>query len=189
MCIYTEKLDYCVYLTIYSGNKLPPFYIGSSTIQKVNDGYHGSVKSKKYEKLWRSELKHNPQLFKTRLIRTFATKRDALAHERKIHLLLNVTHNPLYVNLSVAQVDGVFGYPEKCPVVKTVSSIRKLKKSLKDFWESDASKETRKLLSKRSSGKTTPNMEKLENLQHAMVEPVKNILCLVCEEKIIQTLD
>jgi hypothetical protein len=34
---------YCVYLTCYRGNKLPPFYIGYSTIEKVKDGYKGTV--------------------------------------------------------------------------------------------------------------------------------------------------
>ena len=30
---------YCVYLTIYRGNKLPPFYIGYSSINKIKAGY------------------------------------------------------------------------------------------------------------------------------------------------------
>jgi hypothetical protein len=36
---------YCVYLTIYKGNNLPPFYIGSTSIDKIDGGYHGSVMS------------------------------------------------------------------------------------------------------------------------------------------------
>jgi hypothetical protein len=40
---------FCTYLTIYSGNKLPMFYIGSSTVKKVVSGYHGSVSSKIYK--------------------------------------------------------------------------------------------------------------------------------------------
>ena len=40
---------YVVYLTRYSGGKLPPWYIGSSTEEKVLAGYNGSVKSKKWK--------------------------------------------------------------------------------------------------------------------------------------------
>ena len=56
---------YCTYLTVYTGNKLPLFYIGSSTVDKVNKGYHGSVKSKKYKQTWEEELTNNPSRFKT----------------------------------------------------------------------------------------------------------------------------
>ncbi len=59
---------FCTYLTTYSGNKLPLFYIGSSSVERVNNGYHGSVKSKAYSTIWKSELKHNPHLFKTRIL-------------------------------------------------------------------------------------------------------------------------
>lgn len=55
--------NYCVYLTIYSGSKLPPFYIGSGTLDKIlNKGYRGSVTSKQFKKIWSQELKfyHNP---------------------------------------------------------------------------------------------------------------------------------
>jgi hypothetical protein len=66
---------FCVYLTIYSGDKLPPFYIGSSSISKVNTGYCGSVCSKRYKQIWVSELQQNPQLFDQRII-THWTKND-----------------------------------------------------------------------------------------------------------------
>ena len=59
---------YCVYLTTYKGNKLPPFYIGSTQVVQVERGYHGSVRSKKYEMMWKSELINNPHLFKTGFI-------------------------------------------------------------------------------------------------------------------------
>ena len=35
---------YCVYLTIYTGNKLPPFYIGSTSLKKINKGYNDLCK-------------------------------------------------------------------------------------------------------------------------------------------------
>jgi hypothetical protein len=40
---------FCVYVTFYRGNKLPPFYIGSTYLENMNRGYKGSPRSKKYE--------------------------------------------------------------------------------------------------------------------------------------------
>lgn len=42
---------YCTYLTIYSGSKLPPFYMGSSSLKRIQAGYKGSVKSKLYKNI------------------------------------------------------------------------------------------------------------------------------------------
>ena len=47
---------YCTYLTIYSGNKLPTFYIGSTSVEKIEQGYRGSVSSKRYQSIWEKEL-------------------------------------------------------------------------------------------------------------------------------------
>jgi len=62
--------DFVVYLTIYRGNKMPPFYIGYSSESKVLQGYNGTVKSRKYRDIWKSERQENPQLFKTLVIET-----------------------------------------------------------------------------------------------------------------------
>ena len=43
---------YCVYLTVYSGNLLPMFYIGSSSVKKIQNGYCGSISSKKYKNVF-----------------------------------------------------------------------------------------------------------------------------------------
>lgn len=59
---------YCVYLTIYTGNKLPIFYIGSTSVKKFMNGYRGSVSSKEYGKIWKEEIKLNPHLFISRLL-------------------------------------------------------------------------------------------------------------------------
>ena len=61
---------YCTYLTIYKGNKLPPFYIGSTSVDKINTGYHGTVSSKKYKDIYKQELITNPQIFKTKILTT-----------------------------------------------------------------------------------------------------------------------
>ena len=100
---------YCTYLTTYRGNKLPPFYIGSSTVKKVESGYRGSVSSKKYKSIWKSELKQNPDLFKTKIISLHETSEEAREKELKLQKALNVVHSPLYINQSYASVNGYFG--------------------------------------------------------------------------------
>lgn len=100
--------EYCVYLTVYRGNKLPPFYIGSSSVSKVDNGYRGSVSSARYKKIWKHELKNNPDRFKTKIIKTFVTRQDALDWEYKIQKKLAVVDNQLYCNLWYAC--GIFGY-------------------------------------------------------------------------------
>lgn len=100
---------YCTYLTTYKGNKLPPFYIGSSTIKRVKSGYNGSVSSEKYKQIWNSEQKLNNHLFNTTILTTHVNRQEALNKENMFHLTLNVTKNPLYINMSNAIPNGKFG--------------------------------------------------------------------------------
>ena len=100
---------YCTYLTIYSGNKLPPFYIGSSDVIKVHNGYHGSVTSKRYKSIWLSEIKHNPHLFKTRILTTHSDRESATDRERKFQIQLSVVDSPMYINEALASPTGFFG--------------------------------------------------------------------------------
>lgn len=105
---------YCVYLTTYRGNKLPSFYIGSSSIDNVlNKGYRGSVSSRKYKDIWESELTDNPHLFKTQIIRTTDTREEATSIELKLHIRLNVVKSPMYINMSLAKKNGFGGYDNK----------------------------------------------------------------------------
>lgn len=67
-----------MYLTIYRGDKFPPLYIGSTSIKRLNEGYIGSVKSVKYQKLWKQEQKQNPDLFETKILSTYFTREEAL---------------------------------------------------------------------------------------------------------------
>jgi hypothetical protein len=92
---------YCTYLTVYSGNKLPPFYIGYSTVKNINKGYHGSVYSKKYKTIWQQELKSCPERFKTTILTFHETKQNAVEQELKFQRQLKVIKNPLYINQSV----------------------------------------------------------------------------------------
>lgn len=92
---------YCTYNTIYTGDKMPPFYIGYTTVDKIKNGYHGSVASKKYKFIWKEELKNNPHLFETTIIDVYDTKEEAVAAERTLLESVQAHKNPLYVNMSI----------------------------------------------------------------------------------------
>lgn len=93
---------FCVYLTSYSGNKLPPFYIGSTSLSKIENGYRGSVKSKLWKDLWRAELKASNDLFRTKIVSTHQTRKEAFDKEEKLQKLLKCKQNPLYTNEAIA---------------------------------------------------------------------------------------
>jgi hypothetical protein len=92
---------YCTYVTCYSGNLLPPFYIGYSTIDKVNNGYRGSVSSKRYKAMWKKEIKERPDLFKTKIITIHDTSEEAKAREEDLQRKLNVIKNEMYANKAI----------------------------------------------------------------------------------------
>jgi len=100
---------YCTYLTVYFGNKLPMFYIGSSFVVKINNGYHGSVSSKKYKSIWQSESKNNPHLFKTKIISYHNTRKSATEKELFLQKKMNVVKSTMYINESFATVNGCYG--------------------------------------------------------------------------------
>ena len=100
--LFMEIKMFCVYLTVYKGNKLPPFYIGSSSVRNIQKGYIGSVGSIEYRDVWLSESKANPDLFEIKIISTHKTRLDAYRKEQKIQRLLNVVDCCLYVNKSYA---------------------------------------------------------------------------------------
>jgi hypothetical protein len=91
-------MKYCTYLTTYRGTKMPIFYIGRSTVERVNNGYHGSVSSKLYKDIWTKELEQNPHLFETKILTTHATKQEAAEQEEYFHKKHQVHKNPMYIN-------------------------------------------------------------------------------------------
>lgn len=91
-----------MYLISYRGNKLPPFYIGSSSIKRIEKGYMGSVASKRYKALWKDELENNRNLFNINIVTIHETREDAYKNERKFQETLNVLKNPLYVNCHIS---------------------------------------------------------------------------------------
>ena len=106
--IYSDQ-QYVVYHITYSGDKLPPNYIGSTSVTQINKGYMGSVCSKTYKTIWETELKENPHLFTLDIISYHDTRPHATWKELQIQQTFNVVKNPLFVNMSYAQKNGCFG--------------------------------------------------------------------------------
>ncbi len=95
------KLFVCYHIE-YCGNKFPPNYIGSTSLEKINDGYMGSVCSKEYAKSWKDEIKNNKHLFKLTIISYHTTRTEAYDKELKLQKIFNVIENDLFVNRSFA---------------------------------------------------------------------------------------
>jgi hypothetical protein len=91
-------MQYCTYLTLYRGNKLPPFYIGYTSIAKIERGYRGTVTSKQYKLIWKQELRDNPNLFKTVIISNHDSKEQAKQRETELQSYFSVHTNPMYIN-------------------------------------------------------------------------------------------
>lgn len=92
-------MKYCVYFTTYSGQIMPPFYIGSTKVDRIlNKNYKGSVSSKVYKDLWRTELRNNPHLFNTEIVSYHGTRKEAYDEEEAYQREEDVINNPLYIN-------------------------------------------------------------------------------------------
>lgn len=101
---------FVVYLTTYFGDKLPPFYIGSTTETKALSGkYFGSIRSKRYREIFESELNSGKDLFCIRIMSYHNTREEALAEELNVQKLNNVVQSERFFNESYASVNGYFG--------------------------------------------------------------------------------
>lgn len=138
---------YCTYLTVYKGNKLPPFYIGYSTVDKVNKGYNGSVSSKEYKQIWKLERKIHPKLFKTVILSTHSTNEEAILKEAALLNKLKVIDNSLYINKAAFPHFNSIGRKHSEETKKKISSGNKGKKR---------SIEVKQLWSQLKKGKTSP---------------------------------
>lgn len=74
------------------------FYIGRTTVKKIQHGYRGTVTSKLYKSIWIEELSNNPHLFKTKILTLHETKLDSAIKEEYFHKKFQVHKNPLYIN-------------------------------------------------------------------------------------------
>lgn len=88
---------------------MPRRYIGSSSIKRIKNGYRGSVQSKKWKHIWRDELKNNPHLFKTRILKIFNTRAEAIVAELETQKRYNVVKSCIWINESYAQIRGYAG--------------------------------------------------------------------------------
>lgn len=103
-------MKYITYLTIYAGDKLPPFYIGSTSLEKhTYDYYHWSVKSKKYKEIYDKELEEHPELFDSCIIDEFDTREEATFCELYYQKLYDVVKSKDFFNMAFATINGCFG--------------------------------------------------------------------------------
>lgn len=109
MISYYPNLPFCTYLTTYSGNKLPPLYIGSTSYKRYLNGYHGTVTSKEYKPIWKAELKNNPHLFSTEVLSFHNTREEATIQERALQIEFKVVKNSNFINKAIASANGFFG--------------------------------------------------------------------------------
>jgi len=148
-------MKYIVYITHYKGDKLPPFYIGSSYEEKVLKGYNGSIRSKKWSSIYKKEQKENKHLFKTKILSYHETREEALKEELRLQKKHLVVKNKKYFNESYAQVNGFFG---RCisgkdhPMYGRKHSDEQKRKWSKERKGNKLSQETKDKLSKARKG-------------------------------------
>jgi hypothetical protein len=103
-------MKYVTYLVTYVGEKLPKYYIGSTSEHKVNSGkYFGSIASIKYKDIFTDERKNNPELFNIETLSLHLTREEALEKELELQIEYNVVKSSDYMNESLARVNGFFG--------------------------------------------------------------------------------
>jgi len=88
---------------MYSGDDLPPFYIGSTSIENLTRGYHGSVSSKEFRDGWKAAIKNFPECFSTVILTSHVTREEALCEEERLQRYLDVIRSPLFMNQSYAR--------------------------------------------------------------------------------------
>jgi hypothetical protein len=104
-----EDLPFCVYLTFYSGNELPSFYIGSTSTLKIDAGYNGSVLSKKYKSIWDKERQNHPELFKTEILSKHKDRKEANERERYVQKYFSAVESTDFINMAYASKDFFHG--------------------------------------------------------------------------------
>lgn len=167
---------YCTYLTTYTGNKMPPFYIGSTSLKNIKLGYKGSVSSKRYKSIWESEIINNPSKFKVRVISIHETRQEAYVKEDYLQRTLKIKNNDMYINKCYA-INGRDGkginnnmYGRKRPdIKKRMVSNNPMKNPIIALKMAA----TRKLLDIPSPTKGIPNTSAIERMVNN--NPMKNI--------------
>jgi len=100
---------YCVYVTTYYGDRLPKYYVGSSSKSRIDSGYKGSVSSKEYKDIWLDETLLHPEIFSTEIISLHPSREEALKAELQYQIDNDVVSSNLWINKSLAKKNGYFG--------------------------------------------------------------------------------
>jgi hypothetical protein len=160
---------YCVYLTVYSGNKIPKYYIGSSSLSKIKSGYKGSVSSKEWKLLWNGEIKFHPELFDVIIISEHSTRLEALHSELQYQLKYNVVESKDYINKSLAQPNGFFGMDVsgennpmfgKCRTGEKHNGGHNISQALKKFYSTERGLKSKEKKSNMFLGENNPMWQK-----------------------------
>lgn len=150
---------YAVYMVVYFGKALPEKtnmscvkprrYIGSSKLSNIQNGYLGSVTSKKYKNLWDIEKRNNPKLFRIRILSTHDNDVEAREAEKIIQIKHNVVKSDLYVNLSISSPRGYFGRPDTGRIFSTETkmkmSVNRKGKTYEEIFGEEKAKELREM--------------------------------------------
>lgn len=164
-----NEIIYCVYLTTYSGDKLPPYYIGSSNLKRIQKGYKGSVSSKQWYEVWKKELKQHPELFSIKILSTHKDRKEALAEENRLQKELDVVKSDLYINKSYAVVND-FIRSETIPPWNKGKKIpykpcnRDCFGEKNSFYGKTHSYETRQKIRNKLKGRTKETHDYLKNI-------------------------
>ena len=98
---------FVVYLVKYSGNKLPKYYIGSTSKDKIDSGYLGSIRSKKWKSIFNDEVKNNRYLFKIEVLSIHKTREDALLSEYNIRVELDENNEKIGAKIRNAEMQKI----------------------------------------------------------------------------------
>lgn len=88
-------MSYSTFITIYSGNKLPPFFIGYCKTDQIYSGFHGCPTD---DTDWQLELQKNNSLFKTKIIKSFDTEKQAINYTNRLLIYFKCGNNPMLAN-------------------------------------------------------------------------------------------
>lgn len=183
-------MNYCVYITIYSGRLMPPFYIGSSSIKRIESGYRGSVQSSEYKSTWLSETKNNPHLFKTTIVKFCKTRKEAYSLEEQFQRHLGIPSNPLYINRTIANSSGKFGggFKGNHHTVQYKKKMSSLMKGRSTHWLKGKKRPNQSKIMSGSNnpmygkkGTNNPNFGK--SRPSAYIQTVNRICCISCKKE------
>jgi len=165
---------FVTYITFYKGNKLPPWYIGSTYEEKINKGYNGTVTSKDFKDIYKLEQKQNKHLFKTKILSYHETREEAYIEELRLQLKHKVVNNPKYFNKSYANKN--FGKNQE--------------KENNSMFGRNHSTETKKLISKKNKDNSKQRIKKQkETILNRSPEKQKIINEKISKVKLSRTIE